>query len=852
MKRAPAAGTHFELMPLCPGGHTIPPPAQSAAFPLALGHDRYNTYENKYISGGEDSRIKGTIMSRNYRNLSAGAVLALAMLSQPAVAQEAPQSDANQADMDLGGDIVVTARKRGEERLQDIPASISAVSGDVLARTGATSFEQFAYRVPGLTFSDQGPGLKRYTVRGIQSAGQEQVAVYYDEVPVPGIQSSSGDSGSQIGDLALYDLERVEVLKGPQSTTFGANSQTGAVRYILKKPDMNDVEGSVKLAANMVAHGGTGASGYGMINMPLVTDMLALRVVGYYDHSAGYIDNVRLGDKNINSDDNRGVRAMLRFQPSSAVTIDAMAWVQKRLTHGASEYHPYDSFHVRGDTTDQGYKDTIPSFAYFETGEFNSGFYVQTPRPDTQQLYSLTGTADLGFAELTVAGSIYDRKLQYYRDNTYSIISIGGGPAGATCLAGRACVRPDIFRELTDQTQSLNQKTFEARLNSTGSGPFQWLAGVFYRDRQSDFRSYSPIVDANGEVINSPNPPTGYSTAVGAGIDGCNPCGFARVNTRSVKEKAVFGEGTFDVTDWLEVMGGLRWFEATQKDFGSTLFQSPLLGTSLPAPYRRNFSEDRVIKRAQVSLKPTQDISVYAVASQGFRLGGTNQSAAVTIPDGYDSDSLWNYEIGVKSSWFDRKLIANLSAYRIDWSNIQVSGRDSTGTFAFIGNAGSARIEGMELELQARPARGLDLSGGFNWLPKRELTEDQKTTTFSATGLKGDKIPRIPELTATFSAQYTADLAIGGWSGWLRGDYSYKGKAGTELRPTASTYRTQEAYSIVNLRIGADKDDLHFALFMDNVFDKAGDVYLVASTAAPTAKITNRPRTVGIEMTKNF
>lgn len=789
-------------------------------------------------------------------SLTAGAASAQPTAPNPA---EAPTTattarTATPAAQDFGNDIIVTARKRGEERLQDIPASISAISGDALTRQGAINFTDFAYRIPGLTFTDQGPGQKRYTLRGVQSAGQEQVAVYYDEVPVPGIQSSTGDSGSQIGDLQLYDLERVEVLKGPQSTTFGANSQTGAVRYILKKPQLTDVSGSVQADANNVAHGEFGGSVLGMVNVPLVNDKLGLRVVGYYVRTAGYVDNVRLGQKNLNSDDNRGVRGMLRWTPAEWLTIDAMAWYQKRNTHGASETTPFDSFHVRGDTSDQGYKDNVPQFARYETGEYKSGFYVRTPRPDEQQLYSLTGTGDLGFATLTATGSIYKRDFQYFRENSYSIISIGGGPAGATCLNNVPCKRPDLFPELTDQTQSVDQKTAELRLNSSGDGPFKWLAGVFYRDRGSDFRSYSPMVDAQGRPIVATTAPTGYSTAPGAGIEGCNPCGFARVNTRSIKESAVFGEATYDLTSWLEFMGGLRWFQAKQIDFGSTLFQSPLLGSTLPKDYNRRTKDHRLIKKGQISLKPTSDLTIYGLASQGFRLGGTNQSASVLVPDGYDSDSLWNYELGLKSVWFDRRLTVNAAVYRIDWKNIQVTGRDPTGTFGFIGNAGDARFEGVELEIQARPTSRLELSGGFNWLPKHELSEDQVSTSIVATGKKGDKIPRIPTFTGTFSAQYTVPLATEGWSAFARGDYSYKGKAGTELRPTAATYRIQHGFSLVNLRVGVDDSNngLGIALYANNIFDKAGDVFLSAATAQPTYKITNQPRTIGVTVNKQF
>lgn len=784
--------------------------------------------------------------------IALAAALAIPSIAQ---AQDAPPAAAPEtASNTVAADIVVTARKRGEERLQDIPATISAIGGDTLAKMGAARFEDFAYSVPGLTFTDQGPGLKRYTLRGIQSAGQEQVAVYYDEVPVPGIQSSTGDSGSQIGDLQLYDMERIEVLKGPQGTTFGANAQTGAIRFITKKPDLNTVSGSMKMTAEALAHGTPGGSVYGMLNMPVVSDVLAARVVGYYVRTGGYVDNVRLGEKNINSDDTYGVRGLLRYQPSAGFTLDAMLWLQNSDTHGASEYSPYDSWHQSGDTSDPGYLDNPPDFAYVPTGEFKSGDYVQTPRPDRQRLFSLTGTGDLGFANLTVTGSIYKRRLQFYRDNTYQVISLGIGPEGATCPNDTPCTRPDLFPELTDQTQDINQKTFEARLNSTGSGPFQWLAGVFYRDRKSNFRSYSPIVDDTGKSFDPGYPPPGFSSEPGAGVEGCLPCALARTNTRGIKEKAVFGEATYDITHWLEIMGGLRWFESDQHDFGSTTFNFPVFGDTLPPPYDREVKEHRLIKKAQISIRPTQDISIYALASQGYRLGGTNQSGVVQVPIGYAPDSLWNYELGIKSAWLDRRLIVNLALYQIDWNNIQVSGRDPTNSFGFIGNAGAAKFQGVELEVQASPAQGLQLSGGFNWLPKRELTEDQISDEIAAPGRKGDKIPRIPAFTGNFSAQYTADIGVDGWEGYVRGDYSYKGKSGTELRPTSPTYRTQHGFDLVNLRVGGENHDNGWgaALYVNNVFDVAGDVYLSASNFAPALKIANQPRTIGIELTKNF
>jgi outer membrane receptor protein involved in Fe transport len=754
-------------------------------------------------------------------------------------------------------EVVVTARKRGEERLQDIPTAISAFGDQTLQKMGVTQFTDFAYQVPGLTFNDTGQGEKRYILRGVQSAGQEQVAIYFDEVPAPGIQSSSGDSGSQAPDLMLVDLERIEVLKGPQGTTFGANSQTGVVRFIAKKPQLDKLGGQVKVGAESLQHGDPGATVTGTFNLPLIADKLALRTTAYYDRTGGYIDNVRLGRDDINWSRTRGGRAILRWQPAVGTTVDTMLWLQKRDVGGASGYHPFDTFHTGGDPTDQGMKDNLPTFAFFDTGQFKNGDYVQTPRPDQQQVYSLVLTQDVKFATLTATGSLYKRDFGFFRDNTWSVISLRVGPPGATvCFNNTPCLRPDLFPELTDQTQDIDQKTAEIRLNSSGEGPWQWLLGGFYRKRESDFRSVSPIVDpATGLPFPATAPPPGYSTAPGAGIEGCQPCALARFNTRGIKELAGFGELSYKFTKSLELMAGLREFSAEQNDSGFYLFQFPLLGTSLPPADNRHFKESRLIKKFQFSWRPTEDITMFALASQGFRLGGTNQPNIAAVPPGYEADSLWNYEVGIKSSWLDRRLTINSSAFVIDWDNIQVSGRDPSGAFAFIGNAGAARVEGLEFEVFARPARGLDLSAGFSYLPKRELTEDQVNATVQAPGRKGDQLPRIPRWTGDFSVQYESGLeALPEWTAWVRADWSYHGKSATELRPTAPTYRVQHSYDITNFRVGATstRSGVDVALFLNNAFDVHGDVFLVAATATPTVKYTNQPRTIGIELTKNF
>lgn len=783
--------------------------------------------------------------------LGAAIVMACSATTNPLMAQGASVLE----------EIVVTARKRGAERLQDVPATISAFGSDQLQQMRAIDFDGFAYQVPGLTFADEGAGQKRYVLRGVRSAGQQQVAVYYDEIPLPGIQGASGNSGSQTTDLKLFDLDRVEILKGPQGTTFGANSQAGTLRFILKKPEMNEFGARLQLGSNKVESGEFGTSVYGMVNVPLIDDKLSLRAVAYYDDESGYLDNPRLNLDNYNWYETKGFRGILRFQPTDRITLDAMAWIQDRENGGTDRYNPYDSFSDSPDNLDFVNNnleplDEIRDVAFFRTGDLANGDFAQTPMPDDQEIYSLTLNWDFDSVSLTAAGSYYDRMFDFKRDSTWVILNLGVRPE-PTSPSDPPANRADLFPALTDQTQSVEQTSFEMRLNSTTSSPLQWMAGVFYRERTSDFRSFVPVVDpVTGEVIDASGPPSGFvSGAPGEGIPECNPCVFARENERTVEEIALFGEVTYALNEHWEIMGGLRWFEAEQTDEGFQLFPFALFPPESfnPVPDRRAFKEDQVISKFQVSWTPSEDYVFYGLASQGFRLGGTNGQGVVAVPPGYEADELWNYELGAKTTWADGKLNLNVAAFYIDWSDIQVAGNDPTGAFGFVGNAGAAEVLGLEFELNARPIDDLDLTAGFAWLPTRELSEDQITDEVVAPGRKGDELPFVPEFTANAMAQYNFALPRG-WDGFVRGEFSYRGSSNSELDTTSRFNRKQNAFEIVNLRTGViDRDDgLNISLYVENVFDERGDLRVRTEDSLITVKWTNMPRTVGLELTKSF
>ncbi len=804
-------------------------------------------------------------------NAKLAAALAVApfVLSGLLVPAPAPaQSAAEDATIE---EVIVTSRKLGAESVQDLPMSVTALGEQTLKNMSVADFEDFAYQVPGLTFLDQSPGERRYVVRGIQSAGQQQVAVYYDEVPLPGIQSSTSDSGSQTTDLKLYDIERVEVLRGPQGTTFGANSQSGTVRFITKKPVMNEFEAFVGGQLSSTSHSSdTNWNMHAVINLPL-TDTLAARVLAYDGRDGGYLENNRCRPVNpaedpsdpgtelaclnlhdFNDVETTGLRANLRWQPSERATVEFMAWYQDRQPGGDNRFHPFDTYGVRSGT-DNGDFDNVADFTFFQTGDFLVGDYAQTPKPDDQLLVSLTGEFELPFANMTATGSFYDRDFEFKFDSTW-IITFLFENIDPTFFETRA----DLVFALTDQRQNLEQNQFELRFASKDpAAPLQWVAGAFFRSRDSKFQSFVPVINQQGLPFDPGTPFTIPPTSdPGAGIPGCHPCVFARLADKKIDEIALFADADWRFNEQWNLNIGLRWFEVDQEEFGERVFEFAAFAPNPPTlpPNMVDITDNELITKVTLGYRANDHVNLYGVRSEGFRLGGTNNQGIIAVPELFEADELVNWELGLKTNWRNNRVRWNTALFHLEWDNLQVAGQDPTGAFGFIGNAGKAEVQGLEMELHARPNASWDFTASLTWLPKRELTEDQVSDEVVAPGLAGDKIPRIPEVTAAFTAQYNYSLPLEDWTGFARLEGIHKGKSETELRPTSPNNRFQDAYEIVNARLGFRNErlDLDVMLFAENLFDKAGDVFIGVGNGEPTFKYTNRPRTVGLEVIKYF
>ncbi len=828
-----------------------------------------------------------------YRTIDVvGCLVTVALVLSPAGSVMA-QSDG--ADDDSIEEIVVTSRKLGAENLREIPAAISALDKKALEEMMVVDFEDFARQVPGLTFLDTSPGQRRYVVRGVQSAGQQQVAVYYDEVPLPGVQSSSSDSGSQTTDLKLYDMERVEVLRGPQGTVFGANSQGGTVRFITTQPKLGEFEGYASAELSRTKPSGSNNTNVQAVaNLPL-TENFAARVLVYDGEDAGYIDNNRCRATNPSEDprvagtalsclsqddqnwvETTGLRANLLWEASDTARIKGQFWWQDRQTGADSRYHPFDAYNPSPtDPVYAGNADSVAGFTFFQEGEFQSGDFALTPKPDEQTIISLTGEFELPFANLTATASRYERDFEFKFDSTWIVTFLlqDGLEAGlpACDTAGQEvpeCIRADLLYALTDQEQRLEQNAFEFRFNSKDEdSAIQWVAGGFFRDRKSEFQSFVPVINTDGVTFSPAAPPTlPPPNAIGSGVPGCHPCVFARSDNKDIEEMAIFGEINWSINDAFDLNVGVRWFEVDQTEEGFTNFQFAAFGSNPPDPTTptgqtppsfNDLSDSEVPWKVALAWHASDSTTVYGVRSNGFRLGGTNNRGigAIEIPETFQSDELVNYELGIKTQFADRRVSFNASAFLMEWDNLQVSGDDVTGAFSFIGNAGSAEIQGFEVDVNALLGESFRFTGQLTYLSKKELTEDQVTTTFVANGIRGDEIPRIPEMTASFTAQYNFDMPVQDWGGSVRLEGSFTDDSFTTLSATDPSRRFQDSYSIFNARANFRNDDLDLdiTIFAENLFDEAGDVFIGGGSGGePTSKVTNRPQTVGVQLTKGF
>lgn len=715
------------------------------------------------------------------------------------------QSEAEPPDAS-GGEVVVTATKRTASTIQETPIAVQALAGDTLRARGALEFADYFRSVPGLATQDEGPGDKRYVIRGINSTGASTVGVYIDEVIVTG--ENSQDGSGQNFDVKLFDIDRVEVLKGPQGTTFGSNSMAGTIRFITAKPKLGVTEGYIQSSLRSTDGASLGYQADGAVNLSVVPDRLALRGSFYVAELPGYIDS--RFQKGANRETDRALRLQARLDVSDRLTLNGM-FLYQRVYQGAKNY--YNLF---------GYDGRPLSSRRLQQAD-----YARTPFVDDAKIYNLTATYNTGVGTVTGTVSRFDRFTSFTRDASLAAQAFFGRPFATS---GQSAI---------SQPRQRRVDSAELRFASNFGGAFELLVGGFAQDETRDFESTWRTVQPDGRP--SPNPLILLNRTL---------------DTR-VREFAGFGEASYKITDTLTATAGVRAFDFRLKQVVGVQVRAG--GAPGPGNGAAQGSKDSgVISRFNLAYKPNRDVNAYVQVAQGYRPGGVNdaESAAtvgVVLPNsGFGSDDLWNYEAGIKTAHLNRTLFVNASIFYIDWSKIQNFALATNGTFlfAYISNGGRASVKGFEATLDYKPTNALTLGATLGYNDAKLETDNPDPTT----GLKGDQIPFVPKWNASANFLYTFPIGDGGLRGQVGGDISTQSRSATKYNQSIGNFVIVKPYSIANLRAGLRNGRYSFDLSVTNLFNdrtiiNANDIVV---GLYPAGYYINRPRTFTASLTTRF
>ncbi|PBN42154.1 TonB-dependent receptor [Sphingobium sp. D43FB] len=728
------------------------------------------------------------------------AALAVATLFAAPVLAQAPAEDSDA--------IIVTAGKRNED-IRQVAMPISAVTGEQLKAMNANSLSDYITRLPGVVFNDYQPGISEVVIRGVAATtyheqGQTTVGYYLNEVPIV-------EPGFPIGipDIDTFDLQRVEVLRGPQGTLFGSSTLGGLVNYVANVADASKIDAAASglIGTTKNASGELNYAAKAMINIPLVQDQLALRLVAFQRSDAGYLDNPGIGVNGSNDFRSRGLRGSIVAHLGETTKVTFLSNYQDSKLD------------------DQTYLD-LPN-----------PYVRNLPRAETQDtdfwMSSLRLDQEVGdIANLTVLGSITKK------NNTTIFSYPSPYVTGVTTGDGAAYSLGDADALI---------KTVEARLASAGEGPFKWLVGISYM--QAKKTSYDQIIQAGAADFIDANP------GLFGGFSGAQLTPGDRLYgyyTNSTNEDfGVFGELSFKPIEQFEITVGGRYFDTTAK--ADVLNQAGALG-GYPGGYTPtdstgsvNQKEDGFTPKVTVAFRPTKDVMAYATYSEGFRVGGINPNAGLlpTIPASYESDTVKNYEAGIKAQTPDGRFAIDLTGFQIDWDNIQARlFGPAPSYFSYVVNAGGARVKGVEFSGTVNLNRLVRFSSNVTY-------QDAKITEFlpypfDAAGLggypKGTTLPGSSKwsvansLTLTFadvSGAPTFDVA-----------HRYLSSAPTSFDDVSR----RGDFNVFDLRASVGLGEkVRLMAFANNVFDKYGVLNAPFANDAftPQGSII-RPRTIGL------
>jgi len=719
---------------------------------------------------------------------------------------------------------VTATRAASAVDVQTVPAAITVLKPESLARYGQGNLVDIASLVPAMSVQEQGAGVNNITMRGLVVRGivpsevqdSSLVAVYIDDMPVT-LKSSNPD-------LKVLDLERVEVLQGPQGTLFGAGAMAGAVRQITQKPDLTDLFGAVEAVVSDTAKfGGTNHNLRGMVNLPLQSDVAALRLTAYTGNDSGYIRNVVTGGTT-NAVSTNQARAALRLKPSRNLLIDASVTASN----------------IKGGIND----------AYAGLAPYTTFALVPQASTDSLQLYNVGVNYDFDGAQLVSSTSYLHRDTRYATSAQY--------PATAFIFGGQ-----DPLMQATYQIgNAVEDFAQEFRVNSRGAGPFKWTAGAFFERGTRNTLQDEPTVGFDARYAATRNFP-GYNSQTNelAFTPDNFFSGYQNVKSR---QAAVFAEGTYTVWNQLDLTAGVRLFRGTQDFdlrfsglFGNLANATPASPVGTPTVSNSSATSHGANPRFAAAWRFDDDHTVYASAGKGFRYGGNNQPVpfnfcGINAPTTFAPDSLWNYEVGSKNTLLDRRLVLNASAYLIDWKDVQVFNRLPC-TYYFTQNAGKIRSEGVELEAAYKFSR--QASVGLSTAYNHAYATQTVVTGIAAQNIpENSRVPYAPRISATATASYAIALEGSDEIG-LYASYAYRGRAYTNFAPAQGSYADIPSSNTVNATITYRTGPYELGLFGTNLTNGARISDVTPNTIAIQPGDIHymvRPRTVGLRLKARF
>ncbi|MBD3759644.1 TonB-dependent receptor [Rhizorhabdus sp.] len=701
------------------------------------------------------------------------------------------------ADQAVAGDdvIVVTAQKT-RERLLEVPLSVTALKADSLVNNAQTRLENYFSKVPGLNLTNLGQaGEPVVSIRGLTTGGNTAptVGIVVDDVPYGATMNP--DLAPHAPTIDPGDVARIEVLRGPQGTLYGAASLGGLIKYVTIDPSTDRVKGRIQAGFSSMEHGGNGYSLRGSINIPVST-VLAVRASGYTTETPGYVDNVTTGKSNINTQESIGGRIALLWAPSDAFSVRLSALYQDNKRSGTSEVEP----NLGG---------------LFRVAQLPNGGRYRT----RNEAYSAIVTGAVAGVDIV---STTGYSLARFRSDIDSTAFLGS--------IGRAAGFPFTAQiyQLDNDTEKFSQ---ELRATVPFGERVRLLVGGFYTSERTgvDLRLL-PATPVTGAIIGTGlilNAPTNY------------------------REIAGFSALTVELSDRFDVQLGGRYAlnRVASSSARSGPFQ-PILYPGAPFLPETNARDSVFTYSLSPRFRISHDLMVYGRVASGYRPGGPNLNAgaAAVIPRAFEPDTTVNYEIGAKGSAWNGRFTFDASIYMIDWSNIQITLRNPTPSLPYNANIGKARSQGAELTLTAKPWTGMTMSG---WVAYNDAKLTRSISAINISARKGARLAYSSPWSGSVSLDQKIELG-GGLTGSVGGDVSFVGNR-TGLFRAANVVRARfPSYTEFSLRAGLNYDDWALRAYVNNLTDKRG-VLRGGIDSTVAGRITYiEPRTYGLTLTKEF